>query len=471
MIAKADIIINSAEQNQTMPDKKNRKWLWLLLPLVSLLSVLLDEKSVMFCGVAMFLLMLVLFYKRWGKQIPLLELSAVVSGFQWFICPLYVYANPSSRFYSSMIFPLEDYFILTVPAYACFVAGMMLFSKPLIFEDSDKNKTASQIIPILLAIGILGTIGEYVAASFIMVLCHNMLLTVLLWTLFRHGNKWYIILAASIIALKGILFIYTSAMFHTQLIMVEFLILYCGYYWKISWKSKTVITVLLIILIFAGQYYKSYMRDAMKLTNTSGVYRGDAIYYDDPEYGVARMIHETIAVRLNQGWIISRVYNHINDYNLSYGWETLFDTFKAVLLPRFLAPDKRLSGGRENMEKMAGYDLNAKTSMNVSLVGEGYACFGRYGLCIFMFCCGLVFSLGLNLTMIWEKAAGFGFFFIPVIFFNTTVAESDLLTVTNHAVKAALFLIILIWAWKSFNNREKSSGKTIALPDRQDDKA
>ena len=123
------------------------------------------------------------------------------------------------------------------------------------------------------------------------------------------------------------------------------------------------------------------------------------------------------------------------------------------------------------MEKMAGYELSAKTSMNVSLVGEGYACFGRYGLCIFMFCCGLVFSLGLNLTMIWEKAAGFGFFFIPVIFFGTTVAESDLLTVTNHAVKAALFLIILIWAWKSFNNREKSSGKTIALPDRQDDKA
>ena len=173
------------------------------------------------------------------------------------------------------------------------------------------------------------------------------------------------------------------------------------------------------------------------------------------------MIHETIAKRLNQGWIISYVYNHINDYNLSYGWETLFDTFKAVLLPRFLAPDKRISGGRENMKKMAGYELTPQTSMNVCLIGEGYACFGRYGLCVFMLCCGLGFSLALNLTMRCEKATGFGFFFIPAIFFNATVAETDLLTVMNHAVKAALFLMILVWIWNSFYNRKNLQKKEL----------
>ena len=161
MIAKTDIIINSTEQNQAMPDKKNRKWLWLLLPLVALFCSSINWICVTIFGVLLFLFMLILFFYRLGKTIPILEYSSWIAGLFWIIAPLYTYSRTLSMYYNAMACTKEYYFLLTVPAYACYVAGMMIIAKPIQFEITDKSENSLKILPFLLCLAVGGSIIHF----------------------------------------------------------------------------------------------------------------------------------------------------------------------------------------------------------------------------------------------------------------------------------------------------------------------
>ena len=211
------------------------------------------------------------------------------------------------------------------------------------------------------------------------------------------------------------------------------------------------------------QYHKAYVRGVLDDKNVSGVYMGDNIYYDDATEGLAGVINHTLTLRLNQGWIISHVYRHIDSIGLHYGWEPIGDLIVAMLFPRFLAPNKIMSGGHKKMLNYAGYKLEKRTSMNVSVIGEGYAYFGRFGMCIYVFCWGILFSLAINFMLFCEKLTGFGFFFIPYVFFRVSSPECDTLTPANYFVKAIIFLAAIIFIWQSFYRREKLLKATTVI--------
>ena len=151
-------------------------------------------------------------------------------------------------------------------------------------------------------------------------------------------------------------------------------------------------------------------------------------------------------VRLNQGWHISSVMSNVPSFEPFANGKTIINGIYSSFLPRFLIPDKKIAGGRENFLKYTGEQLGESTSMGISLIGEGYANFGELGGAVFMFIWGVF------LLLYWRKLFKLNsnhpiiVFFIPLLFLQVVKAETEFLVVFNHIVKASftvwLFFII-----------------------------
>ncbi|NJK95537.1 MAG: hypothetical protein HC905_12120 [Bacteroidales bacterium] len=163
------------------------------------------------------------------------------------------------------------------------------------------------------------------------------------------------------------------------------------------------------------------------------------------DYEVTNTSTEDFVVRLNQGWIISRIMYYIPAEAPFADGETVNDALSATLLPRFLNPEKTVVGGKEYFERFTGFTLLSSTSMGASLLGEGYANYGYYGAIIFMFFIGIFFRLALNIIYRIADKYPTLILWLPLIFLQVVKAESDLIRVLNHLVKASLLVFLIYW--------------------------
>ena len=155
-------------------------------------------------------------------------------------------------------------------------------------------------------------------------------------------------------------------------------------------------------------------------------------------------------VRLNQGWIISAVMDHV-PRNLEFaGGETVKEAIMASLVPRFLNPNKKEAGGQENFTKYTGLTLSENTSMGLSIIGEFYA---NYGVMTGIFFMGL---WGLLLAFVWRKLIFNTYkvplliFFLPLIFLQVVKAETELVVVLNHLLKSIITVALFFWLTKRY---------------------
>jgi hypothetical protein len=147
------------------------------------------------------------------------------------------------------------------------------------------------------------------------------------------------------------------------------------------------------------------------------------------------------AMRYNQGWIVNRVRFFVPDAEPYAKGETIIAAAVAAVLPRFIAEDKLMSGGRENMARFAAMEMSEGTSMNLGYAGEMYANFGPIGGVIG---CGLyALLLGLVFRWICRKAFLYPLWWsiVPFVFFSALKAEDGIAEVLNWTVKSCLILI------------------------------
>ena len=153
-----------------------------------------------------------------------------------------------------------------------------------------------------------------------------------------------------------------------------------------------------------------------------------------------------INARVNQGWIIARIMNHVPQNEPYANGQTVIRAFEAALLPRILASDKAVAGGKENFERFTGTPLNKNTSMDLSLAGEGYANFGKWGGMVFLMAIGLFFNLALIAVIRISRAHPTLILTIPLLFFQVIKAETDFATVLNHLTKSIVVVVFIYWA-------------------------
>jgi hypothetical protein len=225
---------------------------------------------------------------------------------------------------------------------------------------------------------------------------------------------------------------------------------------KIKNSLKFSLAIVGIFAVILLQSIKAEFRDV----TWRGIGRGDQTNFevfisllaerltDFQSFGDMKEMFPTIN-RFNQGMIVGKVLDHVPRIAPYAEGETIFSSLAATFVPRFLWPDKPMSGGHFNMERFAGFRIEG-VSMNISPMGEAYGNYGVQGGIFFMFIYGLFFSLLIVLLMNNVKNKPTVILWFPVLFLNSIQIETDILMCLNSFIKNAVFVAVAYWAFNRF---------------------
>ena len=157
-------------------------------------------------------------------------------------------------------------------------------------------------------------------------------------------------------------------------------------------------------------------------------------------------------VRLNQGWIISAIIDEIPARTPFIEGETIRQAVSASLLPRFLNPNKKRAGGRENFSRFTGLEIGEGTSMGISIVGEAYGNYNVFGGTLFMGIWGLFLGRFWRFLLKAAMQNPLLIAFLPLIFLQVIKAETELAVVLNHLVKSSIVVFGFFWGARNFLN-------------------
>ncbi len=165
--------------------------------------------------------------------------------------------------------------------------------------------------------------------------------------------------------------------------------------------------------------------------------------------------------RFNQGWIIDCVLQRVPESVPFAGGETIYRAVEASFLPRVLAPNKLLAGGRENMERFAGRTLTEGTSMNLGFAGEMYANFGYWGgiigsgiyTLVLGLCCRWIAICARTSPLWWALAAYAGHWALK--------AESNVGSVLNYVTKASVVVFVVTLCLPALKAELQGRGTTM----------
>jgi hypothetical protein len=155
--------------------------------------------------------------------------------------------------------------------------------------------------------------------------------------------------------------------------------------------------------------------------------------------------------RANQAWIFASSIDRMNRYGDFQGMTNVNLYIEAALLPRFLAPNKIKSGGesgRSIFNQFSGHELHEGTSMGLGIFADGYIAYGAFGVLIFGFSLGLIFSLVFMLIEGWTKISAFYVFFLLPILNYAVRPDCELQTTINHIVKSIIIFGFLVYLTK-----------------------
>ncbi|RCW90251.1 hypothetical protein [Winogradskyella arenosi] len=398
------------------------------------------------------------FIKALGNSIPILELLLLIAGLQWIVGPYIEYRTSFQHFKYYMYVDEVEYMQYAVPAYLTMMIVVFIGLSKLKKKQFpiDTFYQYSNYAVILVAVGFISEIIRSVAPGglkFIFFLLANFKFVGAI-LLFFSKKKWH----RYVFFLAIILLVFTSlknALFHDLILWSTFFYMFWAYKTKPSFKLN-------IIILITG-FFISTMIQAVKSDYRTLVWQGfsgsyTTLFIDILSKRLSGGLtknteeQEELNVRLNQGWIISAIMDHTPRVQAYAGGATVKDAIIASALPRFLNPNKKIAGGVENFEKYTGIMLGSSTSMGMSMLGEGYANYGKVGGMFFMGIWG--YLLGWVWLFLFKKIENniIILFFLPLIFFQVVKAETELVVVLNHLVKSLVLVFLFLWFTKKVLN-------------------
>jgi hypothetical protein len=244
-----------------------------------------------------------------------------------------------------------------------------------------------------------------------------------------------------------------GAMFHDLLLWSAFIGMYAAYIFRPSNAQKALAVLLGLAFIFVLQAVKDEYRERLREEGQGQNVQKFLSSVDE------RLIEaettnssnvERLIIRINQGWIISRIMASTPAFVPFAEGETIIVAIKSSVLPRLFFPDKPIAGGRKNFEKYVGFELQSSTSMGISLLGEAYINFGVRGAWVFMFIFGLVSSFIIQRFFLLASTYPTIWLWFPLILLHFVKAETELLVQLNFIVKSIIMVYAFVWANKYF---------------------
>ncbi len=390
--------------------------------------------------------------KKVGNDLPILDIMYLIAGLQWIVGPYIDYSTIVSDQKYYMYVPEHQYMSVVVPLYFAFVIPYYFITyfkpTPLNLNVESYNNHAVAFI----TIGFLSTsLGKFLPQSlaFIFYLLSNLIYVGASIILIQKSRKYNFLAYLSILWL-----LYTSiktGFFHNLILWSVFLF----FIWSIKNKTKRIYTIAIIIAAF----FSAAVIQTIKVNFRKQL--PDAV---DPIGLFSEMVMNTafnnsivsnekdaneLNVRLNQGWIISAIFKNVPKHEPFANGGTVKEAITSSLLPRFFSENKTNASGRENFRKFTGLSIRDDTSMGISILGESYANYGRNGGFIFMFIWGWLLTIFWKYLIRFQNSTTLLLFFIPLIFLQVVKAETELVIVLNHLVKASIVSFGIIWLFKN----------------------
>ena len=391
------------------------------------------------------------FIKKLGNSIPIIELILLISGLQWIVGAFIEYRTSFQHYKYYMYVTEFTYMSYVVPAYLALVFFM-------IFTAKKVNKFDFSVIQIHsysrfgIVILIIGIFSDIIRSSvpeslqFLLLLLANFKYIGAIILFFSNKKKHKYIFYASLLYL--VIISLRGGFFHDLILWSTFFYMFWAFKKNFKIRKNILIIIIGFFLSTAIQAAKSEYRQLI-WNGYSGSYSMLFVEIINKKIsgGLAENVDQQseLNVRLNQGWIISAIMYYTPRIQSYANGETIEEAVYASLLPRFLDPNKKIAGGVENFEKYTGISLEENTSMGMSLVGEGYANFGIFGGIIFMGVWG--FLLGKCWVYLIKRINKDNVlvFFLPLIFLQVVKAETELVVVLNHLVKATILVLLFLW--------------------------
>lgn len=344
-----------------------------------------------------------------------------------------------------MKIPSDYYFSIAIPMIILFIIGMYSIPNQLFKPNLTKVNEASTINKRILLnstlIGIfLNLISSYIPGEFgFFIYLISMVRFVGAFALFSLDNKKYIYLVLVVLLLE-IYNGFLEAMFHDAVMWSAFSVLFFFYIVKPSLSRKIIwIAAIIIFILFIQAFKAVYRIEIQKSGQKSDITTirriGSLKANSNSVLGFENLLGTLN--RGNQAWIFSSTIRKMNSTNDFQGMK-LVSRYSEVLLPRFLYKDKIKSGEKELFNKFSGHKINNKTSMALGVFADGYISFGSWGVYIFGFVLGLIFSLTFKLIESWAKVSPFYVLMLLPTLIYAVRPDCELQTIINHIAKSIL---------------------------------
>ncbi|WP_179348064.1 O-antigen polysaccharide polymerase Wzy [Winogradskyella pacifica] len=435
---------------------------WNIVISMVLFAVLVSNDVNLFSaiGLALTLFSFLLYIRKLGDNLPILELMLLLCGYQWIVASYYSFLNGDT------FYPMEvdetTYMSITVLLYAGLLIGVLLVAKSIKISKENLERHMSigknrKFILIIISVGFVAILVKPIIPMSLLFVNHllaSMLYVgglMILYSNFKY--KWFVFFV-----IFGSLFlrVIIIGVFNEFLSWGFFIVMFLANIFKPS-KAKIIMFLLASVMLISvlqavKPYYRSIIWEGYQgnkialffeifIDNLTGQF--DETNLDESE------LYDNLNSRANQGWVYSMVYSHVPS-NVPYArGSTILAAISDSFLPRFLFPNKAPTFSKDLFEKYTGRQLGDNTAMGLGILGEGYANFGKFGAFLFMMVYGMIIGWIVKVYNRKSMLLPVMLFFVPVYFEMIIRAISNLSQVINWQVKVTFLFWLLFRYYRS----------------------
>ena len=380
------------------------------------------------------------------------EWALLLYAINYLMAPAITYNLPPSEIKYGMKVVSDLYFELAIPGFVFLAIGMYVINTSVFNVDFTKVNASSMVNERFLIIStVLGIILNLLSGQFSSEVSFFFYLLSLIrfigaFALFSiKAKNWYWVFAVLSIELVSALLI---GMYHDAVMWIVFFALFFVYSYKPKAQIKFAGAFLMVFFVLFIQAIKFSYRDevwkAGKEASLETVYNIGSTKTDSDELIGSENLLSTLN-RGNQAWIFASTVDRMDRFKDFQGLTNVNKYIEAALLPRFLAPNKMESGDKEIFNQFSGHIIDEKTSMGLGVFADGYIAYGAWGVYIFGFVLGLIFSLTFKLVERWTKISPFYVLLLLPMLNYAVRPDCELQTTINHLAKSIVVFGALVY--------------------------
>jgi len=409
-------------------------------------------------GIFIFILVLINFFKKTNSHIAFKEWTLLLYALNYLLSPAISLHLEQDKITYLMKLNAEQYYTLMIPGFFCFYWGMNSIKTNLFITNFNIIKIYSflneKILKQLFWLGIgLKLIQSFLPGElgfFIFVL--SMVRFIGAFALYAVNARKYFHWLVFVLLLE-VLQAFVIGMYHDMTMWLAFFFIFYIYIRKPSLKWKIGFSLISIIAILFIQSLKQVYR-AATWSGDQEASLSTAIDIAENNTNVENLTGEanllSTLTRSNQAWIFASTVDHMDRYKDFQGLTNVILYTEAALLPRFLAPDKIQSGDKVIFNKFSGHTINEGTSMGLGIFADGYIAYGAWGVAIFGFALGLLFSITFKVVENWTQISPFFMLFLFPILNYAVRPDCETQTTINHLVKSMFIYWLLVVAYRRY---------------------